>query len=121
MSDIKNIAEFGDASGSAILSSAANEFGELKVALEARLADLTIQIFDVDRAVCEPGEPDFEDRVWEMIIEDISRGLGASRTKEIRKILSVLHHIRVGTYGKDRNCTEPASLAKPIAAPQIAA
>jgi DnaK suppressor protein len=76
-------------------------------ALQARLADLTRRVGDIDSELRKPLSADFSEQAAELENQDALGAIENSEIQEIRQIQVALKRIDEGTYGICANCGEP--------------
>ena len=76
-------------------------------ALQARLADLTRRVGDIDSELRKPLSADFSEQAAELENQDALGAIENSELHEIRQIQVALKRIDEGTYGICANCGEP--------------
>ncbi|MGE0039214.1 MAG: TraR/DksA family transcriptional regulator [Xanthobacteraceae bacterium] len=76
-------------------------------ALQARLADLTRRVGDIDSELRKPLSADFSEQAAELENQDALGAIENSELQEIRQIQVALKRIDEGTYGICANCGEP--------------
>ena len=76
-------------------------------ALQARLADLTRRVGDIDSELRKPLSADFSEQAAELENQDALGAIENSELQEIRQIQLALKRIAEGTYGICTNCGEP--------------
>jgi RNA polymerase-binding protein DksA len=76
-------------------------------ALQARLADLTRRVGDIDSELRKPLSADFSEQAAELENQDALGAIENSELQEIHQIQVALKRIDEGTYGICANCGEP--------------
>ena len=74
---------------------------------QARLADLTRRVGDIDSELRKPLSADFSEQAAELENQDALGAIENSELQEIHQIQVALKRIDEGTYGICANCGEP--------------
>ncbi|QGX97736.1 TraR/DksA family transcriptional regulator [Roseovarius faecimaris] len=80
-----------------------------KQSLEARRAELTAHLSDVEHSLDEAPPKDWEDRASERQGDEVLESLGHVEMAELRRIDAALERIEAGTYGECQKCGEDIS------------
>ncbi|UWQ59544.1 TraR/DksA family transcriptional regulator [Leisingera caerulea] len=83
-----------------------------KQALEARRAELTGHLSEVEHTLDAPMPKDWEDRASERQGDEVLESLGNAELDELRRIDAALGRIKAGTYGICASCGEMISDAR---------
>lgn len=83
-----------------------------KQALEARRAELTGHLTQVEHRLDAPKPKDWEDRASERQDDEVLESLGKAELDELRRIDAALARIRAGTYGTCARCGDPIAEAR---------
>lgn len=83
-----------------------------KNALQARRAELTEHLSDVEDSLDETPPKDWEDRASERQGDEVLESLGQVELAELRRIDAALERIEGGTYGDCQKCGEEISEAR---------
>ncbi|EDZ47788.1 TraR/DksA family transcriptional regulator [Leisingera daeponensis] len=83
-----------------------------KQALEARRAELTGHLSEVEHTLDAPMPKDWEDRASERQGDEVLESLGKAELDELRRIDAALARIKAGTYGICASCGERISDAR---------
>lgn len=75
-----------------------------KVQLEARLADLTKRLAQIDNALDVPRSKDWEEVATEREEDEVLENMGHSAQAELRQIRAALRRVEDGTYGTCMKC-----------------
>lgn len=88
--------------------------------LEARLAELSHEVVEIDHSLREPDDADVEERATENEGDEVLEGLGNHALDEIAQIEAAISRMELGTYGQCTECgndiSEPRLAAMPYAA-----
>lgn len=85
--------------------------------LEARLAELTARVQDIENSLEEPAPKDWEDRAVEREGDEVMEGLSAAGKLEIELIRAALRRFDEGTYGECLTCGDDIAEARLDAVP----
>lgn len=77
---------------------------ERKTQLEARLADLTGRLAEIEQELDSHHDPDWEDLAAQREGDEVLEGMGLSGQQEIRMIKAALARIDSGEYGECVKC-----------------
>jgi len=83
-----------------------------KAALQARHADLTARLAQVEEGLDQHGEQDWEELAVERSDDEVWETMGVSAQQEIRMIESALERVAAGDYGVCTKCGGPISDAR---------
>ncbi|OYU18725.1 MAG: dimethylmenaquinone methyltransferase [Rhodobacteraceae bacterium PARR1] len=75
-----------------------------KAALEARLAQLSARMEDIDTELTAHQSKDWEDLATEREGDEVLEHMGLSAQAELRQIEAALRRITLGTYGECARC-----------------
>ena len=90
----------------------------IKLALEARLNELTSETREIDAELRAPLDTDADERAVELEDDEVLEELGNTALEEIADIRKALRRIESNTYGICIDCGEPISKARLAAVPQ---
>lgn len=79
---------------------------ERKAGLEARLAELTRRVDEIEGELGNPVSEEPEEQAIDMEEDEVREDLGEAAVLEIRMIEAALDRIANGTYGTCANCGE---------------
>ena len=77
---------------------------DIAKALNARLAELTGRVAEIDNELRQPLSADSEDRAIDLENQDALEGIELSEIQEIQQIRVALKRIAEGTYGVCAKC-----------------
>lgn len=86
----------------------------LKQTLETQLTKLLSRMGQIEDAINDREEPDFEEQAWESQADGVLEELSVVHMREARQVVEALRKMRNGTYGICTVCAEdipPARLA----------
>jgi RNA polymerase-binding transcription factor DksA len=83
------------------------EFEDIAKALQARLAELTGGVAEIDSELRRPLSADSEEQATDLEGQDALEGLEKSKLSEIQQIRLTLKRIAEGGYGVCAKCGEP--------------
>jgi RNA polymerase-binding protein DksA len=81
-------------------------YDSIAKALNARLAELTRRVGEIDSELRKPLSADFSEQAAELENQDALGAIENSELQEIRQIQEALRRIADGTYGTCANCGE---------------
>ncbi len=90
---------------------------KLKAALEAKLNELMNRAEDIEGALSNPGNSDWEENALESENDEVLAGVGDLTKDEIHEIKLALSRIESGQYGKCSSCGEDISKERLAALP----
>ncbi|QYK39996.1 MAG: TraR/DksA family transcriptional regulator [Paracoccaceae bacterium] len=77
-----------------------------KATMEARLAELSSRLQDIETELDSHHDPDWEDLATQREGDEVLEGLGVSGQAEMRAIRAALARIEAGDYGLCARCGE---------------
>lgn len=80
--------------------------------LENRLKELNWKLVEIEDALEQEPNPDFEERSVERESDEVLEGIGTASQAEIRMINAALERIDAGTYGECVTCGAPIADAR---------
>jgi len=80
------------------------EIAARKLQLEARLADLTARMTQIDGALDAPHSKDWEELATEREEDEVLEHMGLSAQAEVRQIRAALRRVADGSYGTCAKC-----------------
>ena len=89
----------------------------LKKLLEARRAELTREMQDIENQLDDEPPKDWEDRATERQGDEVLEALGTQDSTELRQIDAALSRIDAGTYGDCAKCGDAIALQRLDALP----
>ncbi len=93
---------------------------DVQAKLEARLAELTTRMDDIDDQLGAKGDDDSEEMATESAGDETLESIGQASELEVGQITKALSRIRNGTYGKCVACGEAIAPARLEAIPHAA-
>ena len=96
------------------------DFNEIKMKLEARLAELSDRTEDIEEDLSEPHDDDWSENATESEDEEVLGKIGDIALKEMEQIKMALSKIENGSYGQCNGCGEKIALKRLEAIPHAA-